>query len=69
MRVITFVTQKGGSGKSTLAFCCGVRAEETGKRVLLLDMDPQATTELWFRIEKLKDQSWRESIRETLTKR
>jgi chromosome partitioning protein len=48
MRVITFVTQKGGSGKSTLAFCCGVRAEETGKRVLLLDMDPQATTELWY---------------------
>jgi chromosome partitioning protein len=48
MRVITFVTQKGGSGKSTLAFCCAVRAEETGKRVLLLDMDPQATTELWY---------------------
>jgi chromosome partitioning protein len=48
MRVIAFVTQKGGSGKSTLAFCCGVRAEETGKRVLLLDMDPQATTELWY---------------------
>jgi chromosome partitioning protein len=48
MRVITFVTQKGGSGKSTLAFCCWVRAEETGKRVLLLDMDPQATTELWY---------------------
>jgi len=48
MRVITLVTQKGGSGKSTLAFCCGVRAEEMGKRVLLLDMDPQATTELWY---------------------
>src|SRR5216683_1530503 len=48
MRVIAFVTQKGGSGKSTLAFCCGVRAEETGKRVLLLDMDPQATTEFWY---------------------
>ena len=48
MRVIAFVTQKGGSGKSTLTFCCGVRAEETGKRVRLLDMDPQATTELWY---------------------
>jgi chromosome partitioning protein len=48
MHVIAFVTQKGGSGKSTLAFCCGVRAEETGKRALLLDMDPQATTELWY---------------------
>lgn len=48
MRVIAFVTQKGGSGKSTLAFCCGVRAEEIGRRVLLLDMDPQATTELWY---------------------
>ena len=48
LRVVAFVTQKGGSGKSTLAFCCGVRAEETGKRVLLLDMDPQATTEAWY---------------------
>lgn len=48
MWVIAFVTQKGGSGKSTLAFCCAVRAEEMGRRVLLLDMDPQATTELWY---------------------
>ena len=48
MRVIAFVTQKGGSGKSTLAFCCAVRAEQEGKRVLLLDLDPQATAEQWY---------------------
>jgi chromosome partitioning protein len=48
MRVIAFVTQKGGSGKSTLAFCCAVRAELEGKRVLLLDLDPQATAEQWY---------------------
>jgi len=48
MRVIAFVTQKGGSGKSTLAFCCAVRAQQEGKRVLLLDLDPQATAEQWY---------------------
>jgi chromosome partitioning protein len=49
MRVISFVTQKGGSGKTTLAFCCAVAAHEKGKRVLMLDMDPQGTATAWFK--------------------
>lgn len=49
MRVISFVTQKGGSGKTTLTFCCAVAAHEKGKRVLILDMDPQATATAWYK--------------------
>lgn len=48
MEVITFVSQKGGTGKSTLACCCAVAAEEIGRRVLLLDLDEQATAEAWY---------------------
>ena len=48
MRVITFVTQKGGSGKTTLAINTAVAAQEAGKRVLILDMDPQRTAESWY---------------------
>jgi chromosome partitioning protein len=47
MAVISFVTQKGGSGKSTLAINCAVAAMQAGKRVLLLDMDPQGTAYYW----------------------
>jgi chromosome partitioning protein len=48
VEVITFVSQKGGTGKSTLACCCAVAADEIGRRVLLLDLDEQATAEAWY---------------------
>lgn len=48
MTVISFITQKGGSGKTTLAINCGVVASQKGKRVLILDMDAQATAETWY---------------------
>ena len=48
MTVICFVTQKGGSGKTTLAISCGVAAAQAGKRVLILYMDAQATSETWY---------------------
>jgi chromosome partitioning protein len=47
-RVISFVTQKGGAGKSTLTYCCSVAAIEGGSKVLVLDMDPQGTSESWY---------------------
>jgi chromosome partitioning protein len=40
MKVVSFVTQKGGSGKTTLAISCAVAAEQTGKRVIICDLDP-----------------------------
>lgn len=48
MRVLSFVSQKGGAGKSTLTISCAVAAEQDGYRVLIVDLDPQATTEAWF---------------------
>jgi chromosome partitioning protein len=48
MRVISFVTQKGGSGKTALTLSGSVAAEETGKRVLIVDLDPQGTAEAWY---------------------
>jgi chromosome partitioning protein len=48
MKVVSFVTQKGGSGKTTLAISCAVAAEQTGKRVIICDLDPQRTAESWY---------------------
>jgi chromosome partitioning protein len=47
MRTIALVTQKGGAGKSTLASSLAVAAHESGERVCLIDMDPQATLSTW----------------------
>jgi chromosome partitioning protein len=48
MHVLSLISQKGGTGKSTLTFCLAVAAEQSGRRVLILDMDPQGTAEAWF---------------------
>lgn len=50
MLIISFVTQKGGSGKTTLAINCAVTAWQTKGKVLLLDMDAQATAETWYKV-------------------
>jgi chromosome partitioning protein len=48
MRVITFITQKGGAGKTTLTVNCAVLASQKKKKVLILDLDPQASAEGWY---------------------
>jgi chromosome partitioning protein len=50
MRIIACVNQKGGSGKTTTSVNLAATLGERGKRVLLLDLDPQASATNWLGI-------------------
>jgi chromosome partitioning protein len=48
MRTVATVNHKGGSGKTTTAVNLSAALAETGRRVLLLDLDPQASASRWL---------------------
>lgn len=47
VKIISIISQKGGAGKTTLAVNLAVLLEQNSKAVLLLDLDPQASSSYW----------------------
>ena len=52
MKTIAVLNLKGGCGKTTITVHSAVAAEETGKRVLIVDCDPQKSAWKWSQQRK-----------------
>jgi chromosome partitioning protein len=48
MKVLGLLSRKGGSGKTTLAIHLAVQAQAGGRKVLLIDTDPQGSAAAWW---------------------
>ena len=46
--IVTIAQQKGGAGKTTLAIHLSLAWAASGKRVAVIDIDPQASLSTWF---------------------
>lgn len=48
MKTLSLIAQKGGTGKTTLSIHLSVQATLDNTRVLLVDIDPQASATCWW---------------------
>jgi chromosome partitioning protein len=51
MRSLAIVNQKGGSGKTTTAVNLAAALGEKGRRILVVDLDPQASASHWYGVK------------------
>ncbi len=51
-KIITTAQQKGGAGKTTLAAHLAIAWAGAGKRVAIVDIDPQASLATWFALRE-----------------
>ncbi len=51
-KVISISQQKGGAGKTTIAAHLAVAFSQTGKRVAVIDIDPQGSLSQWHKIRE-----------------
>lgn len=51
MRTIAIANQKGGSGKTTTCVNLAAALGEAGRRVLMIDLDPQHSASAWYAIK------------------
>jgi chromosome partitioning protein len=51
-RVITIAQQKGGAGKTTMAVQLALAWHAAGRRVTLIDIDPQGSLARWFALRE-----------------
>ena len=53
-RIITIAQQKGGAGKTTLAAHLALAWAAMGRRVSVIDIDPQASLSSWFALRQTR---------------
>lgn len=53
-KVITVAQQKGGAGKTTIAAHLAVAFSQRGKRVAVIDIDPQGSLKAWHAIRETR---------------
>jgi chromosome partitioning protein len=55
--IITIAQQKGGAGKTTLAAHLALAWAASGRRVAVIDIDPQASLSAWFSLRRARRRS------------
>jgi len=55
MKIVAIANQKGGVGKTTTTVNLGAALAESGKRILIVDLDPQANATSSFGLQGVED--------------